>query len=297
MKIANAVLLMAAVGSANAQFLRIKEEPVLSPCETECFNKFEKDGIKAAEKVFKEAIKKCQNKCDDGDSKCEKDCKKGKGVKVSESKIEKKIYGKPATNLHECIAMCQPEDYDFSEDYDYYLEDPEDSEDFDYEDSMDLEDYEDFEDEDSEDFELIAGVKPGGRKPPGGSKPDGSKPRGKESNKKNDSKSKSNDEKDKKRAKPGSNEFCKNNKKSKYCNDKSSPARGPIIVMASAKRIARTTPRSATGPWMGVTPSRRMRMLSWPTPKWRQDKFHLSSLSSERWGGSLFQDPTTLGLL
>ena len=69
------------------QFLRIKEEPVFSPCEVECYNKFEKDGLKAAEKVFKEAIKKCQNKCDDGDKKCEKNCDKGKGLKVSESKM------------------------------------------------------------------------------------------------------------------------------------------------------------------------------------------------------------------
>jgi len=69
------------------QFLRIKEEPVFSQCETECYNKFEKDGLKAAEKVAKEAIKKCQRKCDDGDKKCEKDCKKGKGVKLSEKKM------------------------------------------------------------------------------------------------------------------------------------------------------------------------------------------------------------------
>jgi hypothetical protein len=48
----------------------------------------------------------------------------------------KTVNGKLVPTLHECVAMCQPEDYDYSEDYDYYLEDPEDSEDFDYEDSM-----------------------------------------------------------------------------------------------------------------------------------------------------------------
>lgn len=122
----------------------------------------------------------------------------------------KTVNGKLVPSLHECVAMCHPEDYDYSEDYDYYLEDPEDSEDFDYEDSMDLEDYEDFEDEDSEDFELIA-EKPKGK---GDEKEKSTK---KESNEKD-----SNDNKDEKKGpKPGSKEFCKDksNKNHKDCKE------------------------------------------------------------------------------
>ena len=78
-----------------------------------------------------------------------------------------KIGGKVTDKVDTCLATCvhgsegldfmDYDYYDYPEDYDYYLEDPDDSEGFDYEDSMDLEDYVDFEDEDSEDFELIAG--------------------------------------------------------------------------------------------------------------------------------------------
>lgn len=73
----------------------------------------------------------------------------------------KTINGKVTAKSNRCLTECvnPSEDYGYSEDYDYYFEDPEDSEDLDYEDSMDLEDYEDFEDEDSEDFELIAELK------------------------------------------------------------------------------------------------------------------------------------------